>query len=630
MKTMPFALPEQVIPPLDSMSDGWYKDGAETLEYLDADPFVLFGIDDALTQQATWRRPVRWGRRLWGARLDRWWKALVKLDKFPALMCETVPTLEEWAYYLRIDPKNDPSMLWLVRAMMETELPKPWTCYKGIGSIVCYLRSDTGQVTWKHPFYDYFRQLRDFCRQASREEVMQGKLRPCVVEAGAVIVAENLTNEPPTKYELSQMSSDELMKVASAGCVDGMIEKKKPKKTDIVDVIYDNWRLLLRRIREKHEPVVETAQPEVSQPSEAVEEQPDPSETTEKDIPSDNDEESDEDEGETSSIASSELSLSDFFDFHDDEVDAHTADDYDDGNLPISYLTDASDFAPPKLISVKVKEPKGGRVLVTFNHVDCSTTTAELKQKIAEFAQQKSSSTRTLAVDDFKLVHGQKMELDTCLQNYLEDENTNGLDVEIVLVLRGGGLRRPPPKKDEAMRLVKKKIEKHYREQTEDDTVAVADDDLPQSFKTFLQESITDKVNEFMLMKSTIGQNYVATCLRTLPMDSLKVLQTIFTHKQGTKKLSNEEKAVRCLQVLFPAMATIAKCQSKLTEMENDTTVKMLHLFVDEFHNFNEQTGVLQMDGALFLSKVQREISNREDRGASVNTEAVANNCIVQ
>ena len=30
-----------------------------------------------------------------------------------------------------------------------------------------------GQVSWKHPFYDYFRQLRDFCRQSSREEVMQ-------------------------------------------------------------------------------------------------------------------------------------------------------------------------------------------------------------------------------------------------------------------------------------------------------------------------------------------------------------------------------------------------------------------------------------------------------------------------
>ena len=36
---------------------------------------------------------------------------------------------QDWAYYLRIDPK-DSAMLWLVKAMMETELPKPWTCYK--------------------------------------------------------------------------------------------------------------------------------------------------------------------------------------------------------------------------------------------------------------------------------------------------------------------------------------------------------------------------------------------------------------------------------------------------------------------------------------------------------------------
>eukprot|EP00435_Cladocopium_sp_Y103_P019646 s10_g4.t1 len=159
---------KEVIPPLDSLSDGWYADfddlwmnalgyfekrsllSEETLEYLDADPFVLFGIDDQLTQQA-----------------------LAKLEKFPALLCDgAVPTLDEWAYYLRIEPK-DKDLLWLVRAMMETDLPKPWTCYKGIGSIVCYLRADTGQVTWKHPFYDYFRQLRVFCKQASKDEVMQ-------------------------------------------------------------------------------------------------------------------------------------------------------------------------------------------------------------------------------------------------------------------------------------------------------------------------------------------------------------------------------------------------------------------------------------------------------------------------
>jgi len=125
----------------------------ETLDYLDADPFVLFGLDDYVTQQA-----------------------LRKLEKVPALMCEgTASTLEEWGYYLRIPPEET-AALWIVEAFAESELPKPWTCYKGAGSIVCFFRSDTGMVTWKHPFYDYFRQMRDFCRQAIPEQVIQVRI----------------------------------------------------------------------------------------------------------------------------------------------------------------------------------------------------------------------------------------------------------------------------------------------------------------------------------------------------------------------------------------------------------------------------------------------------------------------
>lgn len=74
---------------------------------------------------------------------------------------------------MRIDPE-DKRLKWLVEAFQETELPKPWTCYKGVGSIVCYIRADnTGQVTWQHPFYSYFRQLRDFCKEAQPEEVLR-------------------------------------------------------------------------------------------------------------------------------------------------------------------------------------------------------------------------------------------------------------------------------------------------------------------------------------------------------------------------------------------------------------------------------------------------------------------------
>jgi len=157
----------------------------ETLDNLDADPFVLFGIDCMISQQA-----------------------LRKLEKCPALMCEgSQPAYDEWAFYMRIDPL-DSKLKWLVQAISETDLPKPWTCYKGVGSIVCYIRSDTGQVTWKHPFYDYFRQLRDFCRQASGEEVMQVRCNRLLWSYEASRIETEAQQEPIISPEYIARLSD--------------------------------------------------------------------------------------------------------------------------------------------------------------------------------------------------------------------------------------------------------------------------------------------------------------------------------------------------------------------------------------------------------------------------------------
>lgn len=170
----------------------------ETLDKLDADPFVLFGIDDEITQQA-----------------------LRKLEKVAALMCEGsgAPTEEEWRKYLRIDPYEKVTQ-WLVKAFKETELPKPWTCYKGVGSIVCYIRSDVGQVTWKHPFYDYFRQLRDFCRQATPEEVMQVRVNRLLWSYEATRVETEHYQEPLVSPEYVQKLADIFgYNVATEGCL---------------------------------------------------------------------------------------------------------------------------------------------------------------------------------------------------------------------------------------------------------------------------------------------------------------------------------------------------------------------------------------------------------------------------
>ncbi|CAD7944297.1 unnamed protein product [Amoebophrya sp. A25] len=126
----------------------------EALDFLDADPLSLFGIADPVTQ-----------------------KALEKAATVPMLKCMGQrPVLEEWFAYLNADPEADKEFSWVVEAFAEVELPVPWTSYKGVGSIVCYLNNESQETTWKHPFYDYFSQLLDHCRRASQEEHIKLRL----------------------------------------------------------------------------------------------------------------------------------------------------------------------------------------------------------------------------------------------------------------------------------------------------------------------------------------------------------------------------------------------------------------------------------------------------------------------
>ncbi len=123
----------------------------KTMNYLDADPFALFGVDDLVTQ-----------------------KALRKLEKFPVLLCRGAkPDSDEWFSYLELDSDKDAYLAWVVQSLAEMEIPAPWTSYKGIGSIVCFLNHQTGKTTWKHPFYDYFVQLREFAQRADPVRVKQ-------------------------------------------------------------------------------------------------------------------------------------------------------------------------------------------------------------------------------------------------------------------------------------------------------------------------------------------------------------------------------------------------------------------------------------------------------------------------
>ncbi|CAJ1360772.1 unnamed protein product, partial [Effrenium voratum] len=120
----------------------------EALNFLDADPLWLFGIADPATQ-----------------------RALEKTAVVPMLRCMGQrPCLEEWFSYLNADEQGDAPFRWVVESFAEVELPEPWTSFKGVGSVVCYLNNETNETTWKHPFYDYFAQLLNHCRRSTNEE----------------------------------------------------------------------------------------------------------------------------------------------------------------------------------------------------------------------------------------------------------------------------------------------------------------------------------------------------------------------------------------------------------------------------------------------------------------------------
>mmetsp|Transcript_4283 Transcript_4283/g.8169 ORF Transcript_4283/g.8169 Transcript_4283/m.8169 type:complete len:553 (+) Transcript_4283:51-1709(+) len=120
----------------------------QALDFLDADPLWLFGIADPATQ-----------------------RALERTSSLPMLRCMGQrPGLEEWFAYLNADEQVDADFKWVVESFAEVDLPPPWTSFKGVGSIVCYLNNETNETTAKHPFYDYFAQLLNHCRSSTNEE----------------------------------------------------------------------------------------------------------------------------------------------------------------------------------------------------------------------------------------------------------------------------------------------------------------------------------------------------------------------------------------------------------------------------------------------------------------------------
>merc|ERR1719324_1040264 len=146
----------------------------DALNFLDADPLWLFGVADPATQ-----------------------RALEKTAVVPMLRCMGQrPCIEEWFAYLNADEEGDAAFRWVVESFAEVELPQPYTSFKGVGSIVCYLNNETNETTWKHPFYEYFAQLLDHCRKATAEEHIKLRINRMLWTYEADCAADIASQQP--------------------------------------------------------------------------------------------------------------------------------------------------------------------------------------------------------------------------------------------------------------------------------------------------------------------------------------------------------------------------------------------------------------------------------------------------
>eukprot|EP00438_Fugacium_kawagutii_P024098 Skav214963 [mRNA] locus=scaffold264:176182:177498:+ [translate_table: standard] len=416
------------------------------------------------------------------------------------------------------------------------------------------------------------------------------------------------------------------------------------KKEDFVEFVYANWDSLLRNIKRDHVPQTTTPQTSNARGSEEVPAVAHDTEDTSSDATSDgfgncpttfDIEGSDTDDDSSQSDHSLDGILEGIFDEIRDPDDI-TIDDYDTGNLPEEYLKDSACFDGRDL-AVVVNQVSGKQLLVIPVISDKKTTDdlkeaimTEIENRVAKLTKPKAVE---FGVDDFKLKNGNfTMKPDEHLADHCDDDQ-NTLYVTMLLKLRGGApflpTRKDHLKKDQAVSKLKSKLAEKFKG---DDIEDVQTYDLPDAFIQFLN-SQKDKKNQMLALRARLGASFVKTCLRSVPLDDLKTIIQIFGSNRGIKgvrHLTQEEKVVKSLALVYPQLDEMGKCVSKLNYEQRALMMEVLGIFAEEYFAYSPQGGTVSLDAAQFVEQVKHEVRRREDDGAGHDDEAVANSCQIQ
>lgn len=197
--------------------------------------------------------------------------------------------------------------------------------------------------------------------------------------------------------------------------------------------------------------------------------------------------------------------------------------------------------------------------------------------------------------------------------------------IHVSLQGRGGGLSRYM-KKDEAMLHVKQKITKQLRK------TSAPDNDLKEEFRSF-QSVFQRAMDNINLMKGQ-GTRVIDAGIRNLSSEDLTNIKEIMDYQNRKRRGNTEDKLVKVVSTMFPLCRDLEDSISHLQQTQEKMMEQLLHLYLDEFHEFKD--GSVQFDNASFLRQIDGEIhardrmrQNRGNENASVDGQGADASCVL-
>ena len=236
-------------------------------------------------------------------------------------------------------------------------------------------------------------------------------------------------------------------------------------------------------------------------------------------------------------------------------------------------------------------------------------------------------------MSDQRILFENRDVFDNCTLNDLSIGSSSILQLTLQGGLSGGiggynTVRKVHLKKEDAVASLKENTKKLFEASPE---MLIPDGELPDVFIEFLKGEKT-KTDNLLSLRQRLGEDFIKTALRQIDGETLLTIKNVMAsnrQKKGEKNLTSAEKVEKVLQLLYPQLALLNRCSTRLCHFQGEVMKDLSQMFCEEFNSYNEQQGSASIDISAFSQQVQNELVRRDGRVASIADDAFQSNCSI-